>query len=58
MKIYVIETVFDYTTQCGFSSSKKIAEKIAKEMSNKYGRKYWVHEYTENKNLYTEFDND
>lgn len=57
MKIYVVETLGDYTEQCGFSSSKVIAEKKAKELNEKNPRyHYWVKAYTEGKNGYVEFD--
>ena len=61
MKIYVIETVSDYTVQCGVSLSKDIAKRKVDELnkriknSNCY-HKYWITEYEINNNQYTEFD--
>lgn len=61
MKIYVVETIFDYCTQIGASLSKDTAERIAKECSKKKGpfgyKKYWVQEYEIN-DKFTEFDGD
>lgn len=64
MKIYVIETSGDYTTQIGFSTSRKVAEQKAKELIeyfHSHGWKNntaWVTEYSEGKNLYCEFNNE
>ena len=58
MKIYVVETMYDYTTHLGFSTSKKVAEKIAKEYTKKYNHSAWVREYKEDKNLWCDFEMD
>ncbi len=61
MKIYVVETIGDYTVQCGVSLSKNIAERKADELNkriknSKCYHEYWVTEYEINNNQYTEFD--
>lgn len=46
MKIYVVETMGDYTTQIAFCDKKQKAEEIAKEMNKKSKyHEYWVTVY-------------
>ena len=58
MKIYVVETLFDYTVQHGCSTSRKIAEEKAKELQKRLLQKVWVKEYTIGKDNWFEFDGD
>lgn len=63
MKIYVVETSGDYVAQIGFSTSRKVAEQKAKELTE-YFRLHgwkndiWVTEYSEGTDLYCEFNNE
>lgn len=51
MKIYVVETMMDYTTQIAFSDKKKVAEALAKELNKKSSLyDYWVTAYETDKN--------
>ena len=58
MKIYVVETWGDYCYQVGYSTSKQIAEKKAREYEkdNPFHRKYFVTEYTLGKDNWCEFE--
>lgn len=58
MTIYVVETMYDYCTQMGFSTSKKKAEEKAKELERLIHRKTWVETYTTDKNDWCAFDGD
>lgn len=56
MKIYVVEMLSDYTIQIGFSTSRKVAEEMAKKFEKEDNRDYWVTEYTTGKDNWVEFD--
>ena len=58
MKIYIVEVICDYVTQIGASTSQKIAEAKAKELTkqSKYHH-YFVTEYDINNN-WTKFSGD
>lgn len=58
MTIYVVEFIYDYTEQLGFSTSKQVAEKKAKEFAKKSGHDTWVRPYSTNKNNWAEFCGD
>ena len=58
MIIYVVEQMYDYTSQIGWSTSKEIAETMAKKWTKKLNRRCWVKEYKTNKNNWCEFDCD
>lgn len=57
MIIYVVERIYDYTVQLGWSTSRKVAEEKCKEY-NKQNLKCWVKEYRTDKNGWSEFDGD
>ena len=56
MTIYVVEMMYDYTTQIGFSTSRKVAVEMAKKFKEKTKMDYWVKEYTTGKDNWVEFD--
>lgn len=58
MKIYVIETVYDYLVQIGFALSREKAQKIADTFNKKEkdSNKFFVTEYEVNKNGFCEFN--
>ena len=56
MKIYVVEAMYDYTTQLGWSTSREVAKEKCKELS-KYND-CWVKEYQTGKSNWCEFDTD
>lgn len=58
MKIYVVESMADYTVHCGFSTNKEVAERKAKELSKRVRRPHWVTEYTLGKDNWRDFEND
>ncbi len=58
MRIYVVETMCDYTEQLGFSTSKQIAEKKAKEYSKYLKKSCWVKEYDSGEKNWIEFCGD
>ncbi len=65
MKIYVVESLFDYTTQFGFSTSRKVAEQKMKEIEERDKEFYpnchhhfWIEEYSEGKELWADFNGD
>jgi mevalonate pyrophosphate decarboxylase len=59
MKIYVVETMMDYTTQIAFSDKKEVAEALAKELTEKsFLYDYWVTAYETIENGITFFDGD
>lgn len=59
MTIYVVESIYDYTYQVGYSTSREIAEKKCKEYKKEIkNRPFWVKEYTINKDKWCEFDCD
>lgn len=58
MTIYVVETMCDYCTQIGFSTSRKVTEAKAKEFTCHTNRKAWVEVYTTDKNNWCDFDGD
>lgn len=60
MTIYVVETIYDYLVQVGFSLSKETAQKMADRYTKKSrnGHKFFVTAYTiNNEKSYKEFDN-
>lgn len=58
MTIYVVEFMYDYTTQLGYSTDRKVAEKMAKKFSKEQHEDAWVKEYTLDKNKWCEFCGD
>lgn len=58
MTIYVVEQLYDYTIQIGWSTSQKVAEQMCEEYSKESSRPCWVNKYTTNKNNWSEFDCD
>ena len=58
MKIFVVETLCDYTVQLGYSTSRKVAEEKAKELQKIFRKKVWVEEYTIGKDNWVEFNGD
>ncbi len=59
MKIYVVETMMDYTTQIAFSDKKEVAEALAKELTEKsFLYDYWVTAYETIEKGITFFDGD
>ena len=56
MKIYVVETMNDYTTQIGFSTDKKVAEREAEQCRKNIHKDFWVTPYTLDKNTWCDFN--
>ena len=60
MKIYVVETIGDYCYQLGYSTSKAVAEKKAKEYheasKSRCTKEYFVTEYTLGKDNWCKFE--
>ena len=55
MRIYVVETMWVYTEQLGFSTSKEIAEKKARKYSKRLKKSCWVKEYDSGEKNWIEF---
>lgn len=58
MTIYVVEYMYDYTVQIGWSTSKEVAERKRKEFEKDHNISAWVRSYTLDKNNWGEFDCD
>lgn len=59
MKIYVVETVYDYLVQYGFALSREKAQKVADKFNKKQKEdynKFFVTEYEVGKDGFCEFD--
>lgn len=58
MTIYVVEHMYDYTVQIGWSTSKEVAEQKCKEFEKDHNTRAWVRPYTLDKNKWSNFDCD
>lgn len=58
MRIYVVEGMNDYTTQIGWSTDKKVAEKKAAEFKKRTRQDAWVTCYTLKNDNWCSFNSD